>query len=102
MKNNKATWIFMLVLIAFFIWRMFSFNNYFHSFHVEFIFVYIAALYGAISFFDWVNKNHTGAISSRVSARLSWFKKGGDIGFWERQLIFFSGLLMGWLFLKFG
>lgn len=102
MKNNKATWVFCLVFLVFFIWRWVSFSNYFQSFRVEFIFVYVAALYGSISFLDWVNKSHDGKIPNWIGARLAWFKKGSEIGFWERQIIFFGGLLVGLILLKFG
>lgn len=101
MRNNKATWIFLALLLLVFVWRFYSFGKELHFGPVTFLVAFIMALYTTIAIFDWVDRRPNESWIFKVPLVRN-LKMGAHVGFWPRQAIFFGGFLIGYLLLKLG
>lgn len=99
MRNNKPTYIFLAVLLAIFASREFFFGHWLDWSPITTLCAFITALWTTISFFEYINQNQW--VVKKLPF-LAVFTQGSQIGFWWRQLIFFSGFGIGFLFLKLG
>ncbi len=59
------------------------------------------ALYTAIQIFDWLNNLPATSRILKIPF-VNFLRKGSDITFWPRQIIFFGGFLIGYLIMRFG
>jgi hypothetical protein len=98
MKNNKATWIFLLLLVIALGWRAYSFRRELHN-PIHPLLVFVIALYSAISFTEWVCGLHADSKWFSILPFLRHFTHGANVPFWHRQLIFFGGFGLGYLYL---
>jgi uncharacterized protein YebE (UPF0316 family) len=98
MKNNKATWVFLITLLLLFVISAFRLRAAFDS-SVFPLLVFLLGLHTAISFFEWVcNLAPTSKWFSRIPV-IRKFAVGGDVPFWHRQFIFFGGFGFGYIYM---
>ncbi len=98
MKSNKATWIFLLLLLITLAWRAYSFRGELHS-PIYPLLVFVIALYSAISFTEWVCGINANSKWFSALPFLRLFTYGANVTFWHRQLIFFGGFGIAYLYL---
>jgi hypothetical protein len=98
MKNNKATWVFLSLLVIFLAWRAYSFRSELHN-PIYPLLVFVIALYSAINFTEWVCSLHEKSKWFSIFPFLRHFTNGVHVPFWHRQLILFGGFGLGYLYL---
>lgn len=98
MRNNKATWVFLGLLAIALVWRGYSLRSE-HASAVYPLLVFVFALYTVIAFLEWVAKPPPHGIVRRNLPFLSVFSVGNAVPFWYRQIIFFGGSGLAYLYL---
>lgn len=99
MKNNKATWIFLATLAFLFIVSAFRLRIAFGT-PIFPLLVFVLGLYTATQFFEWVCNLAPASKWFSVLPLLNQFTVGGQVPFWHRQVIFFGGFGLGYIYLQ--
>ena len=100
MKNNLATWIFMIVFMLLFSWGFFAWGSRLGFASITFLLAFVLALNSAIQFFDWISGKPDDSWIFKIET-LKIFKEGAQVSFWARQIIFYGGFGIGLLIMKF-